>query len=255
MEYTVTRREVAMDPSPRILFVDHDPSWSRPLRADLRRRGARVELASSERELQHLADGPEPDACILSDTMGEPDGVCLDAVVQQIFPGAAIIVSSPGHPARERQRVGFALDELFVGRLKGPSRPRPVVLCVDDDPFYLASLKRLLTQNGYTARVYDDPERALEAVPELEPDVAIVDIRMPGMSGLDLTTELNAEPRHVPVVVLSALGTDADVLRAHQRGAKYYLTKPCDPRRVLNAVDYFVGDLDPQERASLEAEL
>lgn len=238
-----------MDPSPVVLFVDRDPSWSRPLRADLRRRGARVVTVASEPELYRLLPGPPPDACVLDASMVDAEGGPMEPLVMEVFPRSALIrAAAAGAAALERRRVASALDELLLGRLKGPARPRPVVLCVDDDPLYLNALARLLGRHGYSVAAYEDPERALEAVPELDPDLAVVDIRMPGMSGLDLTAELRAKGRPVPVLVLSALGTDADVLRAHRRGAEDYLTKPCDPRRILEAVGYLVGDVEPRSR-------
>lgn len=243
-----------MTASPLVLFVDPDPSWSRSLRAGLHIRGARTATVSSEQELYRHAQGPPPTACVLADSMVDAGGEPMKPLLTEVFPGTPIISAASPTPAdRERHRVEAAIDRLLQGRLAGPPKRRPIILCVDDDTFYLTSLARLLGRRGFSVATYGDPERALEAVPELEPDLAIVDILMPGMSGLDLTAELRANARPVPVIVLSALATDADVLRAHRRGAQSYLTKPCDPAGLFEAIDRLVGSPDRREGASMDS--
>lgn len=243
-----------MTRSTLVLFADSDLSWTRPLRAGLRRRGARLATASSEADVRGLRSAP--DAVVVDGTLRDDRGRPLEVLLRELFQNAIVLAIRPGtRTARGRLQVGYALERLLGERLRATSHPRPVVLCVDDDRFYLRALARLLGRHGYRVAAHEDPERALEAVPEVSPDLAIVDVRMPGMSGLDLASELRAQSPGIPVVLLSALGSDDDILRGYRQGASYYLAKPCAPRQVLNAVDYLIGDLEPQERLQLEAEL
>jgi DNA-binding response OmpR family regulator len=76
------------------------------------------------------------------------------------------------------------------------------------------------------------------------------------MNGLDLAEEIQEDSGgRVPVVLLSARASDQDISRGYRHGARYYITKPCEPRTVLDVVDYFIGDLEPEEREALERRL
>lgn len=130
------------------------------------------------------------------------------------------------------------------------------VMCVDDDPVFLRSISRLLTRRGYRVSAFDDADRALEAVSWLKPDVALVDIMMPGMGGLDLARKIReASHDQVPVVLVTALGTDEAYYEGHQHGARFMVEKTETPQKVLDVVDYLAGDLGPEEREALRAKL
>lgn len=130
------------------------------------------------------------------------------------------------------------------------------VLCVDDDPEFLRSVARLLSRRGYRVSAFEDADRALEAIPWLKPDVALVDIMMPGMGGFGLAEKIREQSQgRIPVVFLSALDTDETYYEGHQRGARYMVEKTAGPQKMLDVVDYFAGDLDPREREALKARL
>ncbi|HYE98622.1 MAG TPA: hypothetical protein VEJ18_06905, partial [Planctomycetota bacterium] len=115
-----------MKPMPLVLFLDRDPSWSRPLRADLRRRGVLTATASSEQELCRLVSGPAPDACVLSESMVDAEGGPMKPLLAVVFPGTPVISTTFPVPSDvERRRVGSAIDRLLVGRLDRPTKPRP----------------------------------------------------------------------------------------------------------------------------------
>jgi DNA-binding response OmpR family regulator len=159
----------------------------------------------------------------------------------------------------DREKLLEAILAALPGRLPAPPRRKrgtPLVLCVDDDRFFLEALGRILQRHGYRTATFLEPERVLESLPRLNPDVAIVDIMMPGMDGLALAQELR-ELTHdrLPIVFLTARATDQDIATGYEHGGTYYLVKPCEPAKVLNIVDYLVGDLDPEERSVLEAQL
>jgi CheY-like chemotaxis protein len=130
------------------------------------------------------------------------------------------------------------------------------VMCVDDDPVYLRSISRLLTRRGYQVSAFDDAERALEAVSWLKPEVALVDIMMPGPGGLELVEQIRqASNDEIAVVVVTGLDSDQAFYEGHQHGARFLVEKADGPQKVLDVVDYLAGDLEPEEREALRAKL
>lgn len=260
---------------PMFLIADDDLDWSRPLRVALRRHGAQVLPATSARELLELVERHAPDLVVLNSKLDEVGGATLVRLVRERSPRTAIALLAD--PRTDPPDARQALDLLFyeprpheserlmnsvIASYRDRLRPRPfaarapLIVCVDDDREFLASLTRVLTRHGYRVAAFDDPERALQAMAESDPALAIVDILMPGMNGLDLAEEIQEDfAGRVPVVLLSARASDTDIARGFKHGARYYITKPCEPRTILDVVDYFIGDLEPEERAALERRL
>src|SRR6185295_9114136 len=101
---------------------------------------------------------------------------------------------SGAKPIAPSMLVGLA-ESALSERLPGVSesgvpRRHATVLCVDDDANYLRSVCRFLTRHGYQVETFDSAERALNALPRLRPDLALVDLMMPGMGGLDLAGQI-----------------------------------------------------------------
>jgi CheY-like chemotaxis protein len=138
--------------------------------------------------------------------------------------------------------LDLAADALGA-RLREPGPPPRLgtVLCVDDDPVYLRSISRLLSRHGYRVSAFDDADRALEAVPRLKPDVAVVDIMMPGMGGLDLAAKIGeASHGKVPVVFVTGLDSDEAFYEGHLHG-RFVVEKTDSPEKVLDVVDSLAG--------------
>jgi two-component system response regulator RegA len=108
---------------------------------------------------------------------------------------------------------------------------------VDDDEVFRARLVRALEARGFDVRGAGDVESALAAARSESPELAVVDLRMPGGSGLDLVRELKAVDPATSVVVLTGYGSIATALEAIHRGATHYLTKPADVDELLAAFD------------------
>ena len=141
--------------------------------------------------------------------------------------------------------------------MDGRTKPRRgTVMCVDDDPLYLRSISRLLTRRGYKVSAFSDADRALEAVAWLKPDVALVDIMMPGQGGLDLAEKIR-EISHDEVAVVMVTGLDSDeaFYEGHQHGARFMVEKTETTQKVLDIVDYLAGGLDPAEREAIRARI
>ena len=112
-----------------------------------------------------------------------------------------------------------------------PKRPKLLFL-VDDD----AKLRKLLTiflkEQGFDLREFGDGSQVAAAIAEQQPDAVILDIMLPGESGLDILRRLRQES-FVPVIMLTAKGEDEDRIRGLELGADDYLPKPFNPRELL----------------------
>ena len=260
--------------SPILLFVDGEFSWSAPLRADLQRRGGRILMADSVRELKEMIDRVPPDLAVVSGDPKDGDRAQALAALRKSALQIELIALDPSgaEPVDELSRQmsvrhygsrpadSLSLLEvilpLFPRRLAqedAEGRKAPLVMCVDDEPMYLKSLERILTHHGYRVAVFSSGEQALQAIPDLKPSLAIM---MPGLNGLNLADEiLEIYGGRIPVVLLTARGSDQDIIEGYRHGATYYITKPCSPKTVINITDYLVGGLDKIERERLETQL
>lgn len=106
------------------------------------------------------------------------------------------------------------------------------VLVVDDDPVVGKSFNRVLSQKGYVVVTAENAQEALSKVQEGEYDVVFTDIRMPGMSGIELAERLRAERPWTPVVIVTGYGTSANELRAREAGVSSFLHKPLSPEMI-----------------------
>jgi len=111
------------------------------------------------------------------------------------------------------------------------------ILVVDDDAGMRDSLDDLLSAAGWHVTTVGRAVTALARLPEVNPDVVLADVRMPGMSGLELLREL-AKPEMPPVVLISAHGDIAMAVSAVQEGAYSFVEKPYDPHRLLSVVQH-----------------
>ena len=102
------------------------------------------------------------------------------------------------------------------------------ILLVEDDKILADALSRALVQSAYAVDVVETGEAADNALAVSAYDLAILDIGLPGLSGLDVLRRLRGRKSHVPVLLLTALDTLADRVRGLDLGADDYLTKPFD---------------------------
>ena len=109
------------------------------------------------------------------------------------------------------------------------------ILIVDDDPDLLALVGFALSQSGFVVVKATDVPMALNVFAAEAPDLAILDINLPGGSGFDICAEIRKQSR-IPVMMLTARGEEEDLVRALDLGADDYLTKPFSPRTLLARV-------------------
>ena len=111
------------------------------------------------------------------------------------------------------------------------------ILVVDDDAVLRAQLARALRGRGYEVRAAASHDEAMSLATADAPELALVDLNMPGKSGLELVRDLRALDPTTRVVVLTGYGSIATAIDAIQLGATHYLAKPADVDEILAAFD------------------
>jgi two-component system response regulator RegA len=118
-----------------------------------------------------------------------------------------------------------------------PSKPLPKTLVVDDDQIFRNRLVRALAARGYPTIDAPDASTAIEHARTQKPARAIIDLKMPGMGGLDLINALLDVDPDLLIVVLTGYGSIATAVEAVRRGALDYLTKPADADQILGVFE------------------
>src|SRR5262245_6296790 len=114
--------------------------------------------------------------------------------------------------------------------------PTPIVHVVDDDDSFRTAVMRLLRAAGYAVRGYPSAGEFLLAGPVNTPGCVVLDVRMPGPSGLDLQEAFGKRGDAPPVIFLTGHGDIPMSVRAVKAGAVDFLTKPVQRQALLNAV-------------------
>jgi DNA-binding response OmpR family regulator len=107
------------------------------------------------------------------------------------------------------------------------------VLVVDDDPTVSDVVRRYLEQDGCAVRLAADGAAGLAAVAAERPDLVVLDLMMPGIDGLEVCRRLRRQLPDLPVIMLTALGEEADRVLGLEVGADDYVTKPFSPRELV----------------------
>jgi FixJ family two-component response regulator len=111
-----------------------------------------------------------------------------------------------------------------------------VVAIVDDDDAVRVALEGLLKSAGLTARAFESAETFIESGQQSQVACLIADIRMPGMSGLELQAKLNAEHCRIPIIFITAHGDAQMRMQALRSGAVEFLAKPFNDEALLDTV-------------------
>ncbi len=102
------------------------------------------------------------------------------------------------------------------------------LLLVDDDPEVLAGLSALLDASGWRVETADSGRKALQVFSAFDPDVVLLDVNLPDLSGLEVLDHLKRYSESTPVVMMSGVGTITTAVEAMRLGAETFLSKPCD---------------------------
>lgn len=145
----------------------------------------------------------------------------------------------------DEEEIRLRAERLLVS---GAGRPNqavgraPIVLIADDDATVSALVKHLLVSDGMTCHTATDGPGALEAARELRPDVLVLDIQMPGMTGFEVLSAVkgDATTAGTRVVLLTSAEQESDIMRGFALGASDYVVKPFNPIELLVRIRRFV---------------
>ena len=118
------------------------------------------------------------------------------------------------------------------------------ILYVEDNEFNRKIVKQLLAQTKYRLREAADGEAGLRMALEEAPDLILMDVQLPKMSGLEATRRLRADPQTaaIPIVVITSYALSGDAEKAKAAGATTYLAKPYSPRDLLAKIREIVPE-------------
>lgn len=115
-------------------------------------------------------------------------------------------------------------------------RKERLVAIIEDDDSYRGAVQRLLKSEGFPVQSFASAEEFLSSDQQHDTGCLIADIRMPGMSGLDLQSKLNSDHCPIPTIFITAHGDEKMRLQAMRGGAVKFLAKPFDGETLLGAV-------------------
>jgi diguanylate cyclase (GGDEF)-like protein len=229
---------------PLLLIVEDDGALAERYAAEAGRSGIQVAVATSPADARAAVASRRPDAVLL-DLMfadGSGDAYSLLSELTGATPPVPVLVSTVRDEFTDRVEVarrggrgfvtktmppGDVIDEVV--QLLGRTRTTgATVLAVDDDPQLLDGLRAMLAADGFQVRTLADPLRFWSALEQTRPDLVLLDVEMPQVSGIDLCRVLRNDPRWatVPVLILTARRDSATIERVFAAGADDYLTKP-----------------------------
>ncbi|WP_299149318.1 response regulator [uncultured Tateyamaria sp.] len=112
------------------------------------------------------------------------------------------------------------------------------VLLVEDETNIIEAIRFLLSREGWQVDTHSDGATAVDTIQSMRPDLVILDYMLPGKSGLDILTEVRADPdfAKMPVLMLTARGQSRDREQAEKAGVSRFMTKPYSNTEVMTAV-------------------
>jgi CheY-like chemotaxis protein len=123
--------------------------------------------------------------------------------------------------------------------LKESAFDRPKVLCIDDDQLLLALIRETLKSNGFEVITATDGPSGVEIAKKTHPDVILVDVLMPRVSGFEVCRRLRADPglKATPIIILTAVTDPGLKEKGLEAGASLAMPKPHDPMQVISIVE------------------
>ena len=112
-----------------------------------------------------------------------------------------------------------------------------IVGVVDDDPGMLGAVENLLDAHGFVVKCFASPREFLDRGAAIPLDCLVLDIRLDGMSGIELRNRLKASGSMFPVIFMTALDDDGVRAQALKAGCAAYLHKPFPPRQLIDAIE------------------
>lgn len=116
------------------------------------------------------------------------------------------------------------------------------VMIVDDETDFRLAMEAFLSEYGYEVILAEDGPDALRKLPEYKPQIVFLDINMPGMTGIEVLTEIKRRPENqsLPVVMLTAHGDTNLIMQAQELNAADFMTKPFETKDILDLIQQYV---------------
>jgi DNA-binding response OmpR family regulator len=126
----------------------------------------------------------------------------------------------------------------YDGRGQSMIKRNTILIC-DDEPFVVRLLQVHFERKEFEVVTASDGREALAYLKDSTPDVCLLDVMMPYVSGLEVLSKIrqNPETETLPVILLTVKAQDDDIYEAYSRGADMYLTKPFDPEEIVRCVE------------------
>lgn len=147
-----------------------------------------------------------------------------------------------GHSGLWCETCRNPIEESYIERPAARSRP-PTVLCIDDDRIVLSYCSDALERQGLRTLVASDGPSGIEIAKRERPDLILLDVMMPGMTGLEVCRRLRTEPalKETPILLLTA-SDDPDIeFRGREAGATSSMRKPFGSANIISAVEQALG--------------
>jgi DNA-binding NtrC family response regulator len=227
----------------KILLVDDEKEFVESLSERLELRNLEADVVyDGEQALDVLKEGKH-DVMVLDLRMPGIDGIEVLRQAKKRNPDVQVVVLT-GHGTDKDEAMAKKLGAIaylkkpvdidhLIGSLK---KEKMKVLLVDDEREFVESLSERLELRNLEADVVYDGEQALDVLKEGKHDVMVLDLRMPGIDGIEVLRQAKKRNPNVQVVVLTGHGTDKDEAMAKKLGAIAYMRKPVDIDRLVGAL-------------------
>ncbi|MGL4501413.1 MAG: response regulator [Planktothrix sp.] len=245
--------------SGRLLVVDDDFLLTEQIKLEAIAWGFQVEVATDPTTAKRSISAHLPDIIVLDITFShtQESGLTLLAELAQKAPNIPVLILTAKNELKDRVEVARLGGNIFLEKpvsaeaivkvatqeLNRSQKPEAKILIVDDDLYILAALYNLLTPWGFQVKTLADPQEFWQTLAAIVPDLLILDIEMPGFSGIELCQVVRSDPRwsDLPVLFLSG-HKDAEIVhKVFAVGADDYVQKPIiGPElmaRILNRLE------------------
>jgi len=245
---------------PQILIVEPDPIFAESLKEQAIRAHFHPVLVSSLSDAKEQVRQQLPDLIALELSLREteqPEILDWIASIATIQPPIPVVVLAEQNTLEDRLAVARAGGQGFLQKpipaqeaiaslrpfLKGDETQSPQLVIVDDDPQLLAHLRDILTPWGFEMTLIDHPQHFWHTLQQVQPDLVLLDIEMPDVTGIELCQVLRNDPQWMglPVLFLSSHRDSETIQQVFLAGADDYIQKPIvEPEliaRILNRLE------------------
>ncbi|HUX86780.1 MAG TPA: response regulator [Chloroflexota bacterium] len=240
--------------SGHLLLVLDDAAIAESVASEGRRRALYVDIAQNVAEARRIIANGRPDVVLVdvAPADGSDQGMAFLAELANAEPPVPVVILTQRDSLVDRIEVAALGGSAFLRKPLSPAKildavcevlaseqnTESVILAVDDDPVILNSLQAILGTNHWRTICLDDPMRFWEMLDATTPDLVVLDVDMPHVSGIELCKVIRNEQRWrtLPVIILTAHTDPATVHRVFAAGADDYVSKPFVGPELVNRI-------------------